>query len=99
MLSNNPLLDLLLLQSMTKSSGTSSITDPIDQILTWAKDYEKKKKEERDKANKNSPDRKIFSVKDLTFVLLGFAVPGGLLMIQGWAYLWNLAYDSVHMMH
>jgi hypothetical protein len=95
MLSDTLLRELLLTQ-LLKPQGSMS---QVDDVLKWIEDFKKKEKEKTDKVKASSPDRKILSVKDLAFILFGFAVPGGLLMIQGWAYLWNAAYDSVHMMH
>lgn len=96
MLSNNPLMDMLLLQSLSKSSG--NITDLIDQIIKWTEEYKKKEKEKADKSKTGSPNKPIFSGRDLTFIMLGLGPFGGLFFIQGLAYVWNMTVQSVHMM-
>jgi hypothetical protein len=97
MFGNNPIMDMLLLQSMNKSS-TGSITDPIDQVLKWAEDYKKKEKEKADKAKHSTPNKPIFSFRDVAFILLGLGPFGGLFFIQGLAYVWNMTSQAVHTM-
>jgi hypothetical protein len=95
MLSDTLLRELLLTQ-LLKPQGSMA---QVDDVLKWIEDFKKKEKEKSEKAKGGVPNKPIFSVRDMFFILLGIGPFGGLFFLQGLAYVWNMTSEAVHMMH
>lgn len=100
MLGNSGIAELLLLERVLgRSLEHDNPFDMIEKVRKWDSEEAKKAKEKADKAKAGSPNKPIFSIRDFTLALFGFAIPGGLLLIQLYIYLWNSTYDMVLTMH